>query len=257
MKIPASIALVSFLVASCHRLDTPCSLGAPRWIRPTKAERQEHKVPERDRAHFRMVATHSKHTGNPDRLIGTIREGDVLAFRMTRRQKKHGLLHGSVRTFGYFIMKYAHLAIAVRDPADPGQLRLYTSEALRGPNLLNDLGELRNHSFDVYRLDKAHRLDLRRLREFAAISSQKTNRLFGYNFLGMLGIWGNFLEPQSPSDIGDDYICSTSVAAALHYAGLDLDRVRCCEALNLISPWRVIKSGGTLYQPGGCEHCKP
>lgn len=255
MKYLWLVLMILPMTSCCHRMDTPCRLGAPRWIKPTRAEATAHMVPEKDRARFQLVAEHSKHTGNPDRLIGMIQEGDVLAFRMTKQQKKDGLLSGSVRTFGYVIMKYAHLAIAVRD--SNGELRLYTSQALRGPNLLDELGELKKHSFDIYRLDKIDRLDMRRLREFAAISAQKTNKWYGYNFLGMLGLWSNQLEPQSPSDIGDDYICSTSVAAALHYAGLDLDRVRCCEMLNLISPWRVVKSAGRIYQPGKCACCKP
>lgn len=256
MKFLLSV-LTLLSVVSCHRMDTPCRIGAPRWIKPTRAETTAHKVPEKDRARFQVIAQHKRHTGDPNDILRLIQEGDVFAFRMTKREKKDGLLHGSVRTFGYVIMKYAHLAIAVRDPNHPDQLRLYTSQALRGPNLLDDLGELKKHSFDIYRLNKANRLDMRRLREFAAISAEKTNKWYGYNFFGMLGIWSNQLEPQSPSDIGDDYICSTSVAAALHYAGLDLDRVRCCEAFNLISPWRVVKSGGHFYQPGKHTCCKP
>lgn len=238
-------------------MDAPCQLGAPRWVKPTKAERVSHTIPKKDRARFQLVATHTKHKGDPDRLLDIIEEGDVLAFRMTLRQKKDQILRGNVRTFGYFLMKYAHLAVAIRDMDNPKQLRLYSSEAFRGPNLLDELGELRNHSFDVYRLNQADRLDIGRLREFANISAGNTNKWLGYNYFGMLGIWSNQLEPESPSDIGDDYICSTSVAAALHYAGFDLDRVRCCEALNLISPWRVIGGGGSIYKLGEGSCCKP
>ena len=256
MRSAVFLLLISMLLASCHQMNKPCRVGVPYWIKPTEDEVTACNVPIENRANFEMIATHSLDNGNPDSLIGTIREGDVLAFRMTDQQKKDGMLQGSVRTFGYAIMKYAHLAIAVRDPKNPSELRLYTSQALRGPNLLDDLGELKKHSFDVYRLDQVDRLNMERLREFAAVSAEKTNKWIGYNFLGMLGIWSNQLEPEQVEDIGDDYICSTSVAAALHYAGLDLDGVRCCEALNMISPWRVVKSGGRIYHPEPCRSCE-
>ncbi|MBT7958541.1 MAG: hypothetical protein HN759_04330 [Akkermansiaceae bacterium] len=243
------VCLLIPLLMSCHPMGTPCHIGAPRWVIPTKAERQYHNVPEKDRARFQLVATHSKYSKDSNYLLDIIKEGDVFAFRMTRREKKDTLLKGSIRSLGYFMMKYAHLAIAVRDENNPDQLRLYTSEAFRGPNLIDELGVITNYSFDVYRLDKSDRLNMHRLREFAFISANKTNKWFGYNFLGMLGIWSNMLEPVSISDIGDDYICSTSVAAALHYAGLDLANVRCCEVFNLISPWLIISSQGRLYKP--------
>ena len=71
----------------------------------------------------------------------------------------------------------------------------------------------------------------------------------------MFGIWSDKLEPETKEDIDDDYMCSTSVAAALHYAGFDLDRVRCCEAFSLISPSYVLNSGGRIYQPGESRSC--
>ncbi len=237
-------------------MDTPCHRGAPRWIKPTKEEREAHKVPVKDRARFQLIGSHTKGTGDPNHLIGVVREGDVVAYWMTGRQKRKEILKGNVRASLYFILRYAHLAVAVRKQNDE-KLRLYSSEALRGPNMLDDLSDMKDYSFDVYRLDKADRLDLKRLREFTAVSVAKSNKWIGYNFLGMLGIWSNMLEPESQSDIGNDYICSTSVAAALHYSGLDLDRVRCCEALNMISPKRVLMSQGRLFKPGEPKCCKP
>ncbi|MBT8037683.1 MAG: hypothetical protein KJO21_09075 [Verrucomicrobiae bacterium] len=236
------------LLASCHS-SLRCNLGAPRWIKPTHGEVSASKLPEEKRAKFEMVRSFTKGEKGFEQVRRGIQEGDVVAFRMTGREKRHGILHGDVRTVSYMLLKYAHLAIAVRDPDDPSQLRLFTSQGARGPNTRDGLDELKHHTIDIFRLNQWQQLDLVRLREFVATVKRKANKVFAYNFVGMVGIWSNCLEPHSPSEIGDDYLCSTAVAAALHYAGLDLDAVRCCEALNMISPWRVVTSTGRMISP--------
>lgn len=236
------------LLVSCHT-SVRCNLGAPRWIKPTEAELTACNVPTGKRAKFDLIASYTKGSGNFNTVRKTIQEGDVIAFRMTEKEKRDGVSHGDVRTVGYMVMKYAHLAIVVKDPKDPKVLRLYTSQGARGPNILDGLDELEIHTIDIYRLDRWRQLDMVRLSEFVEISLKKKNKIFGYNFIGMVGIWSNYLEPKSPKEIGDDYLCSTAVAAALHYSGLDLDAVRCCEAFNMISPLRVVTSTGRIMPP--------
>ncbi|MCP5537338.1 MAG: hypothetical protein H7A51_14040 [Akkermansiaceae bacterium] len=223
-----------------------CNLGPPRWIKPTKAEVAACALPKGKRARFDLIAGHTKGDSGLNDVCKVIQEGDLVAFRMTDKEKRDELLHGNIKAVSYLMMQYAHLSIAVKDPDNPRALRLYTSQGARGPNILDTLDELAHHSFDVYRLDRWKQLDMVRLREFVHRSINKKNKIFSYNFVGMVGIWSNCLEPHTPSEIGDDYLCSTAVAAALHYSGLDLDAVRCCEALNMVSPLRVVSSTGRI-----------
>lgn len=233
------------LLVSCHH-SVRCNLGPPRWIKPTEAEVTACAVPEGKRTKFDLVASFTKGGEGFNSVRSTIQEGDVIAYRMTEKEKRDGILHGNVKAVSYMMMKYAHLSIAVRDPENHNKLRLYTSQGARGPNIIDDLNELERHSIDVYRVDRWEQLDVARLREFVETSLKKANKIFGYNFVGMVGIWSNHLEPRRKRDIGDDYLCSTAVAAALHYSGLDLDAVRCCEAFNMVSPLRVVTSTGRI-----------
>ena len=236
------------LLASCHTC-VRCNLGAPRWIKPTEAELTACNVPTGKRAKFDIIASYTKGAENFEAVRKTIQVGDLVAVRMTEKEKRDGVKHGSVKAVSYMVMKYAHMAIVVKDPKDPKVLCLYTSQGARGPNIEDGLDELELHTIDIYRLDLWKQLDMVRLNEFVVTSLKKKNKIFGYNFIGMVGIWSNYLEPKSPKDIGDDYLCSTAVAAALHYAGLDLDAVRCCEAFNMISPLRVVTSTGRMMVP--------
>ncbi|MBT8044846.1 MAG: hypothetical protein KJO79_07840 [Verrucomicrobiae bacterium] len=223
-----------------------CDLGAPRWIKPTAAEVKAHTHSGEKRTNFTRIASFTKGDSGFKDVRNKIQEGDVVAFRMTSKEKRNGLLHGNIKTFSYILLKYAHMAIVVRDPDDPAVMRLYTSQGARGPNIIDDIDHLEHHTIDVYRLNHWRQLDLNRLREFVSTSVQKKNKIFAYNFIGMVGIYSNHLEPHTPSEIGDDYMCSAAVAAALHYAGLDLDAVRCCEVFNMVSPLRVITSTGRI-----------
>lgn len=240
-----TLLLLTALLASCHT-SLRCNLGAPRWIKPTKGEATVHTVSEEKRAKFELVRSFTKGDKDFRQVRSVIQEGDVITFRMTEKEKRDGILHGNVKAVSYMIYRYAHMAIAVRDPNNPDELLLFTSQGARGPNTMDGLDELENHTIDIYRLNRWRQMDMVRLREFVSTSLRKANKVFGYNFVGMVGIWSNCLEPHIPSEIGDDYLCSTAVAAALHYAGLNLDAVRCCEAFNMISPWRVVTSTGRM-----------
>lgn len=246
--LPITLTVLTALLASCHT-SVRCNLGAPRWVKPTEAELTAGEVPEGKRAKFNLVASYNKGGQGLEKVLRTIQEGDVIAYRMTGREKRGGLLRGNVKAVSYLLMKYAHLSIVVKDSDLPSPLRLYTSQGARGPNILDGLDELEHHSFDVYRVDRWRELDMIRLREFVDTSLKKANRIFGYNFIGMVGIWSNYLEPHSKKEVGDDYLCSTAVAAALHYSGLDLDAVRCCEVFNMVSPERVVTSTGRMMSP--------
>ena len=132
----------------------------------------------------------------------------------------------------------------VKDPKKRGKLRLFSSHSFKGPNIKEDIDTLADHSWDAYRLDKWNRVDKGRFYEFIDLCIDKAGNWAGYDFTGMFGLWNAGIEPHHPDEIGNDYICSTVVVAALHYAGLKLDAVNRDGLLDLISPAQVVKSQG-------------
>jgi hypothetical protein len=67
----------------------------------------------------------------------------------------------------------------------------------------------------------------------------------GYDFSGMLGLWSSNLRPRSPREVGQDYICSSIVAAVFYYSGLELDAIR-RQTLELLTPQQVVSSRGRI-----------
>ena len=175
-----------------------------------------------------------------------IREGDLVAYRMSRWDAYRDVLLLRLNKLGYGIFRYGHLAIVVRDPAQPGTLKLFSSQSFRGPNLDEGLDTLATHDFDVYRLDQWPRVSRERLDEFVTATVAKARGVFGYDFLGMFGIANSNLRPADPAEIGYDYICSTVVIGALYYAGVELDAIRRDGLLDLVTPAQVVNARGRL-----------
>lgn len=175
-----------------------------------------------------------------------LREGDVIAYWMKKNEASSAVGKGQLNKIGYRMLSYGHLAILVKDPNDPGKLRLFSSQSFQGPNTNEDIDTLIEHSWDAYRLDRWDRIDTGRLHEFVRLSKAKAGNLTGYDFSGMFGLWNSNLEPDRPEAIGRDYICSTIVVAALYYSGLKLDAVQRMGMLDLVSPRQVVDSRGCI-----------
>ena len=238
--------------ASLMALLTSCQMsGRDRLSNPTRMMRSAstRKTPDvsgKSRVEFKLVTRHVEGDGRYAQILGQIREGDLIAFKMTGRQMKEKMLRGNLRPILYKVLYYGHLAILVRDPAHPDRLSLLTSSGRRGANTRDGTAELEHKSFDVYRISSNKKLDVNRLREFAVIASGKSNMWSFGNFVSFFGIWTHNLEPETPDGVGDDYVCSTVVAAALHYSGLDLDDFDDNEFFEIVSPMRVLRSRGYL-----------
>ena len=175
-----------------------------------------------------------------------LREGDLVAYWMKKKEATHAVSRGQLSKVGYGMLSHGHLAIVVKDPKNRGKLRLFSSQSFKGPNIDEDIDTLADHSWDAYRLDKWNRVDKGRFYEFVDLSIDKAGKWYGYDFTGMFGFWNAGIEPNHPDEIGHDYICSTVVVAALHYAGLKLDAVNRDGLLDLISPAQVVKSEGRI-----------
>jgi hypothetical protein len=165
-----------------------------------------------------------------------VQPGDLIVnyMRLGRAAKK--------REWLFALLPYGHSMLVV-DPYDPQGLLECRFHGIRqvGPE------ELKLYSYNVvYRLRNAERLDVERLREFAAYGCTHPTR---YNFLSWLGRNDN-LFPELPEEISSRYTCSTMVAAAYHYAGVTLSAS--IPHNRVITPISLAASKGTFN-----EHARP
>lgn len=217
-----------------------------RWMEKPAPKGASKEALPHDRTAFNMVGSFDEKDGldKARALIASLREGDVIAYRMDKWKARKELLKGKLNLIGYRLYKYGHLAIVVNDEKNGSQPRLFSSQSFKGANTEEALDTLATHSFDVYRLDKWERVNTPRLHEFVRISREKTGKWYGYDFSGMFGLWNSNLSPEKPNDVGHDYICSTVVLTALYYSGLELDANRRDGLLDLITPAQVVDSAG-------------
>ena len=216
-----------------------------RWVeKPVYAEDIQ-DIPEEKRLHFDKVGGYTKGDKGFVQVMQSLREGDVLAYHMTREQSRNDILKGRLSSGGYHVLEYGHLAILTHVDGSE-TLRLLSSQAFKGPNTKEDVHTLQDHSFDIYRLNRWDQVDLNRFHEFVEKSQAKAGNWIGYDFSGMFGVWNSNLRPSEAKAIGHDYICSTVVAAALYYAGADMQVSRRAGWLDLVSPRQVVSSHGFL-----------
>lgn len=102
-----------------------------------------------------------------------LREGDVIAYWMKKDEAHKAVSKGQLSKIGYRLLSYGHLAILVKDPADPNKLLLFSSQSFQGPNTKERIDTLKDHSWDAYRLDQWDRIDTDRLHEFVALAKGK------------------------------------------------------------------------------------
>jgi hypothetical protein len=88
------------------------------------------------------------------------------------------------------------------------------------------------------------RVNIDRLLEFVRISIVQEKGGESYGDLSSLGFGNANLKPRTQVDIGGGYTCSTVVAAALYYAGVELDKTRGSSHLDLVSPKQIVTSKG-------------
>jgi hypothetical protein len=226
-----------------------------RWMEKPNPKGPSTKAAAADVVAFTRVLEYDRASGEAPfaALQPQLREGDLVAYYLPANQARKEILQGDVNKIGYRLLKYGHLAIVVADPARQGELRLFSSQSFKGPNTDEALATLREHCFHVYRLDQWQRVNVSRLREFVTLAHAKAGNWMGYDFSGMFGLWNSNLKPDQPKKIGHDYICSSVVAAALYYAGVELDAVQRGGIGDLVSPQQVVSSKGRLIATPAIE----
>ena len=216
-----------------------------RWVeKPVYSEGMK-DVPEEKRLHFDKVGGYTEGDEGFAEVKKTLREGDVIAYRMSGKESRTDLAKGRLNSIGYKILDYGHLAILTHVEGNE-TLKLLSSQAFKGPNTEEGVDTLEEHSFDVYRLNRWDKVDVDRFHEFVEKSQEKAGTWIGYDFSGMFGVWNSNLRPSEAKAIGHDYICSTVVAAALYYAGADMKVSARAGWLDLVSPRQVVMSHGRL-----------
>lgn len=213
-----------------------------RWLERPSKSRAVRQADPKDQGRFAYAGSFDPEDGEErfGKVVASLQEGDVIAYRMTRWESLKGVLKGHLNQVGYHILEYGHLAILV--DKDDGGMRIFSSESFKGPNEDEGLATLKTHRWDVFRLDQPQRLDRARLREFAALAMQKAGHWYGYDFVGMFGLWNTTLSPDQPKEVRRAYICSTVVVAALHYAKVETSAVNRKGMLDLVSPRQVVAS---------------
>ena len=218
-----------------------------RWVEKPMYTKDMQDVPEEKRLHFDKVEGYNEGDEGFASVMQSLREGDVIAYRMTTKESRGDVLKGRLNSAGYRLLDYGHLAILTYVDGNE-TLKLLSSQAFKGPNTKEDVHTLKDHSFDVYRLNRWDKVDLDRFHDFVQKSKEKAGNWIGYDFSGMFGVWNSNLRPNDAKAIGHDYICSTIVAAALYYAGADMKVSGRAGWLDLVSPRQVVMSHGYLRE---------
>ncbi|MCP5537337.1 MAG: hypothetical protein H7A51_14035 [Akkermansiaceae bacterium] len=235
IRILSMLLFAAMLVGCEHRAPMPRPVGAG----PVSPEGS---------AKFEWVASYRKGDTNFEQVKNQIREGDVIAFWMTRKEARTGLFNVRMGALAYLTLDYGHSAIVVRLPGRKPPLRLFSCLPQIGSHFSAGLDELKEKKFMVFRLDRWDEMDAERLREFARIARKKSDQGFAYDYLAACGIWNNDLKPREQHEIQGSYTCSTSVAAALHYAGFDMANVKKRSMFQLVSPKKVFTSKGRIMR---------
>jgi len=214
-----------------------------RWVEKPVFSEALKNVSEDRQLHFEKIGSYFEGKPGFEDLRKTLREGDVIAYHMETWESRKAILKGKLTRAGYRLLDYGHLAILT---GQSGELRLFSSQSFKGPNTLEGVATLQDHSFDVFRLNRWDKVDQKRFHEFVMKSEDKAGNWIGYDFSGMFGLWNSNLRPDKADEIGHDYICSTVVAAALYYAGADMKVSNRRGYLDLVSPKQVVTSRGVL-----------
>lgn len=203
-----------------------------------------------DRTRFVKVCSFNRKDGEAGFLkaMARVREGDLIAYRMGKWEAwKKLLFESEIRAIGYAFLRYGHLSIVVNDVNGNGGLSLFSSETAYGTNLRTQLETIQRTDWDCWRLNQWDRVEKERFYEFMVISLDRSSNKSGYDYTGVMGLWNSNLKPDLPQVISNEYTCSTLVAAAFYYAGVELDSTRHSRIGDLVTPYQVVRSKGGIF----------
>ena len=203
--------------------------------------------PESEGEPMALVLEHDQKDGVPSqRLLDSIRPGDVIAFHMSHADAWGYLRKGTIQKIPYELFRYGHIALVVPDPLDarlPAEPRLLQIAMKQAANATEGLDYLNDKSWHVYR-PPAGSVDVAKLHEFTRrVTVTAGDPKKAYDYKGILAIDNAPCEPASLAEIGDKYSCATLVVAGLHYSGYPLDALHRGGRFDLVTPRQVVESG--------------
>ncbi len=222
----------------------------PGWIQRAFVPRPSRLAEPGDRLEFKRVARFRRQTGEEglQKKTTLLQEGDLVAARLGKIEAGTDFfLKWKKYAAGYTFLKYGHLDLVIRDPGGGDELVLFTCNGTEGVNIKRQLKDLGSRDWDVYRTKDWSRIDKERLLEFLRISIVQEKGGESYGDLSSLGFGNANLKPRTQEDIGGGYTCSTVIAAALYYAGMELDKTRGSSHIDLVTPKQIVTSKGRFF----------
>jgi len=245
------VVILIAVSSGCVMTDSPM-MPKPSWLnRPWVPKPSRIAKPE-DRISFEKIASYRRQEGEAGlrEKIKLLREGDLVAASLGKVESSKDLIfRRRMNYIAYTVLDYGHLDIVIHDPGDSGKLMLFTCTTIEGVNAQRQLIDLGNRDWDVFRLNNWQRVNHERLYEFVELGLKRGQNPETYDNFSALGFRNANLKPKTRDDIGGGYICSTVVAAALYYAGVELDNTRNSSYVDLVSPKQVVTSKGRYFNP--------
>ena len=219
----------------------------PAWAERAFLPRPSRLAEAEDRMEFGLVAEYRRSTGEEGlrKKTALLREGDLIAARLGKIEAGTDFfLKWKKYAAGYTFLKYGHLDLVMREPSGEDELVLFTCNGTEGVNIKRQFHDLGSRDWDAYRMKGWNRVNIDRLLEFVRISIVQEKGGESYGDLSSLGFGNANLKPKTQADIRGGYTCSTVVAAALYYAGVELDKTRGSSHLDLVTPKQIVTSKG-------------
>ena len=228
----------------------------PSWIQRAFVPRPSRLAEPGDRLEFECVGRFRRKNGEAGlgKETALLQEGDLIAARLGKLKAGSDLfLKGEKYATGYTFFKYGHLDLVLRDQDAESELVLFTCNGTYGVNSKRHLSDLGDRDWDVYRMKDWSRVDRERLLEFVRISIIQEKGPESYDDLSAAGFRNANLKPKTQEDIGGGYTCSTVIAAALYYAGVELDQTRASSYIDIVTPKQVVTSKGRFFRVSNSE----
>ena len=203
-----------------------------------------------NRMEFELVTEYRRKSGGDGlrKKTALLQEGDLVAARLRKIEAGTDFfLKWKKYAAGYTFLKYGHLDLVMRDPGGGDKLVLFTCNGNEGVNIKRDLSDLNNRDWDVYRTKDWNRIDRERLLEFVRKCVVQEKGEESYGDLSSLGFGNANLKPATLQDVDGKYTCSTVIAAALYYAGVELDKTRGSSQMDLVTPKQIVTSKGRFF----------
>ena len=242
--------LAGFLLFCAYVPDVRAEWFILKWMEKPATNGPSSRANPEDRVEFMPLPSFDRRQFDEETwpaVRDTLQEGDVIAYwKQPWEASLELLFKAKINSIAYTLFKYGHVATVVRDSDDEKSLRLLTSYPFIGITIREDLDTLRDYSWHAYRLNQWDRVDKERFHKFISLVRRKAEKWYGYDFFGLIGLWNSNLQPNQPEQIAYRYICSTVIAAAFNYAGVELEVSPRHGFMDIVTPYQLVGSKGRI-----------